>query len=132
MSDAPTRNVVLYIEDNVSNLKLVERVLAQRPAVTLLSAMAGRPGLDTARTHQPDLVLLDLHLPDIPGEEVLRHLQESPVTRAIPVVVISADATPKQIERLLGAGARAYLTKPLDVRKLLALLDETLGAPGPS
>jgi CheY-like chemotaxis protein len=130
MSDQAGRSVVLYIEDNVSNLKLIERVLAQRPAVTLLSEMAGRPGLDTARARRPDLVLLDLHLPDISGEEVLHLLRASPETQEIPVVVISADATPKQIERLLGAGARAYLTKPVDVRRLLALLDETLAPAG--
>jgi len=118
------RMVVLYIEDNVSNLRLVEQVLGRRPQTTLLSAMQGQLGLDLAREHRPDLILLDLHLPDVPGDEVLRRLLEEPRTRGTPVVILSADATPGQVERLLAAGAEAYLTKPLDVRQLLALVDQ--------
>jgi signal transduction histidine kinase/ActR/RegA family two-component response regulator/HAMP domain-containing protein len=120
--------VVLYIEDNLSNLRLVERVLARRPGTTLLSALQGQLGLDLAQEHRPDLILLDLHLPDLSGEEVLGRLREERRTRDIPVVVLSADATPTQIERLLGAGALAYLTKPLDVQALLKLLDENVPA----
>jgi PAS domain S-box-containing protein len=120
------RMVVLYIEDNVSNLRLVEQVLGRRPQTTLLSAMQGQLGLDLAREHRPDLILLDLHLPDVPGDEVLRRLREEPQTRGIPVVILSADATPGQVERLLAAGAQAYLTKPLDVRQLLALVDQRM------
>jgi CheY-like chemotaxis protein len=116
--------VVLYIEDNLSNLRLIEQVLGRRPRTTLLSAMQGRLGLDLAREHRPDLILLDLHLPDVPGEEVLRRLLDEPRTRAIPVIILSADATPGQVERLLAAGAQAYLTKPLNVRQLLALVDK--------
>lgn len=115
---------VLYIEDNLSNLRLIEQVLARRPHATLLSALQGQLGLDLAREHRPDLILLDLHLPDLSGEEVLRQLLEEPRTRDIPVVILSADVTPGQVERLLAAGAQAYLTKPLDVRKLLALVDQ--------
>jgi signal transduction histidine kinase/CheY-like chemotaxis protein len=114
---------VLYIEDNVSNLQLVEQVLSRRPNVTLISAMRPRLGLELAAEHHPDLVLLDLHLPDMPGEEVLRRLQTSPRTAAVPVVILSADARASQIERLLAQGARAFLTKPLDVKELLTLLD---------
>jgi CheY-like chemotaxis protein len=120
--------VVLYIEDNLSNFRLVERTLELRPGTTLLPAIQGRLGLDLAREHRPDVILLDLHLPDVPGEEVLRRLLAEPRTRHIPVIILSADATPGQIERLLGAGARAFLTKPIDVRRLLALLDEHTGA----
>ena len=116
--------VVLYIEDNVSNLRLVEQVLGRRPQTTLLSAMQGQLGLELAREHRPDLILLDLHLPEVPGDEVLRRLLEEPRTRGIPVVILSADATPGQMERLLAAGAQTYLTKPLDVRQLLALVDQ--------
>ncbi len=118
---------VLYVEDNLSNLKLIERVLARRPGIRILSAMQGRLCLDLTREHHPDLILLDLHLPDIGGAEVLRRLRESPETREIPVVVVSADATPRQIERLRADGARDYLTKPFDVKKFLALVDEILG-----
>ncbi len=117
---------VLYIEDNLSNLRLIECVLAHRPQVRLLPAMQGRLGLDLAREYRPALILLDLHLPDLPGHEVLRHLQGDARTRDIPVIVISADATPGQVERLKATGARAYLTKPVDVKQLLALLDEAL------
>jgi signal transduction histidine kinase len=75
-----------------------------------------------------DLVLLDLHLPDMPGEEVLRHLFENPATRGVPVVVVTADATPGLTRRLQAAGATAFLTKPLDIRRVLHLIDEVLGA----
>ncbi|HEV8616732.1 MAG TPA: ATP-binding protein [Methylomirabilota bacterium] len=120
--------LVLYIEDNLSNFRLVERVLERRPRMRLLPAIQGRLGLDLAREHQPDLILLDLHLPDLPGEEVLRRLLAEPRTREIPVVVVSADATPGQIERLRAAGARDYLTKPLDVRQLLTVIDTHIAA----
>lgn len=119
-------HTVLYIEDNLSNLALVQRILARRPEVRLIQAVQGRAGLSLAREHRPDLILLDLHLPDIHGSEVLRLVKDDPATSKIPVVVISADATTGQIERLIAAGARDYLTKPLDVRKLLSLLDEAL------
>ncbi len=121
-----TLHAVLYIEDNLSNLALVQRILARRPEVRLIQAVQGRAGLSLAREHRPDLILLDLHLPDIHGSEVLRLVKDDPATSKIPVVVISADATTGQIERLIAAGARDYLTKPLDVRKLLSLLDEAL------
>jgi CheY-like chemotaxis protein len=88
--------------------------------------MQGQLGLDLAELHSPEWILLDVHLPDIPGEEVLRRLRLNPRTRHIPVTVLSADATAGQIHRLMDAGARDYLTKPLDVRKLLSLLEETM------
>jgi signal transduction histidine kinase/CheY-like chemotaxis protein len=114
---------VLYIEDNASNLKLVERVLSRLPDVTLIPAMRPQLGLELAEKHHPDLVLLDLHLPDMPGAEVLRRLRANPTTADVPVVILSADARPSQIEHLLDQGARAFLTKPLDVKELLTLLD---------
>lgn len=118
--------LVLYIEDNIPNLKLIQRLLAHRPEVRLLPAMQGRLGLDLAREHHPHLILLDLHLPDVQGGEILRRLKDDPQTRHIPVVVISADATPGQADRLRAEGARDYLTKPLNVKKLLGLLDDLL------
>jgi signal transduction histidine kinase/ActR/RegA family two-component response regulator len=118
--------IVLYIEDNLSNLKLIQHLLGHRPEVRLIPAMQGRLGLQLAREHHPNLILLDVQLPDIPGQEVLRGLRDMVETRDIPVVVISADATPSQIERLHAAGAWRYLSKPLDVRKFLAVLDEAL------
>jgi len=120
------QGTVLYIEDNLSNLRLFERIVARRPGVTLLSAMQGSRGLDLARDHRPHLIILDLNLPDVPGSEVLTRLLADPKTKAIPVVILSADATPGRRSRLLEQGARAYLTKPLDVRQLLTLIDNTL------
>lgn len=117
---------VLYIEDNLSNLELIQRLLSRRPEIKLLSAMQGRLGLDLAREHRPDLILLDVHLPDVPGMEMIRLLREDPKTRHIAVVVVSADALSTQIKRMVDAGARAYLTKPLEVRKFLDVVDEVL------
>jgi PAS domain S-box-containing protein len=117
---------ILIIEDNLSNMRLLEVLLRSRSGVTLLPAMQGSVGLDLARQHTPDLILLDLNLPDISGKEVLARLQASPVTRGIPVIILSADATVSQIERLMSAGASAYLTKPLDVPEFLCTLDAML------
>jgi PAS domain S-box-containing protein len=114
---------VLYVEDNLSNIRLIEGVLARRPRVRLLTAMQGRIALDLTRDHTPDLILLDLHLPDIPGEELLRRLKDDARTRQIPVVVISAEAGPRQMKRLLAAGAADYLTKPIDLKRLLGIVD---------
>jgi len=120
------RKTVLYIEDNLANLQLIETLLEARPDVRLLSAMQGSTGLDLAFEHSPDLILLDLDLPDFNGDEVLRRLRADARTRSTPVVIISADATPGQIERLLAAGAKTYLTKPLNVKEFLSVLDESL------
>ncbi|MDA8264721.1 MAG: ATP-binding protein [Actinomycetota bacterium] len=114
---------LLYIEDNLSNLLLIQKILGSRDTVELISAMQGRMGIDLAREHRPRLILLDLHLPDIPGEEVLRELGQDPRTEDIPVVVMSADATPSSVNRLLAAGAREYLTKPLDMETFLQVVD---------
>lgn len=117
---------VLYVEDNLSNLRLVERILARRSHIRLIAAMQGGLALELAREHRPDLVLLDVHLPDIDGDEVLRRLREHPETHDIPVVVVSADATPRKIEGFVVAGARGYLTKPIDVKQFLEVVDEIL------
>ncbi|HEU4628593.1 MAG TPA: MHYT domain-containing protein [Gemmatimonadaceae bacterium] len=117
---------ILYVEDNLANLALVQRILARRPELELIPAMQGELAVELARLHQPDLVLLDLHLPDISGEEVLRRLRQGPDTRALPVIVVSADATSEQPGRLLASGAQGYLTKPLDVRRFVSVVDEML------
>jgi CheY-like chemotaxis protein/nitrogen-specific signal transduction histidine kinase len=117
---------VLYIEDNLPNLQLVEQILMRRSDINLHSAMQGSIGLELALQHQPDLILLDLHLPDMHGEEVLSRLRQDDALRNTPVIVISADATPRQIARLKEAGVVDYLTKPLNVRRFLQLLDEIL------
>jgi PAS domain S-box-containing protein len=123
---AQQNQLVLYIEDNPSNMALMKRIAESRSEVQLIGASSGRTGLDLARTRQPDLILLDLHLPDMSGQEVLLHLRAEPETRTIPVVVVSADATPEQIQRALGSGAISYVTKPLDIASMLLLLDEVL------
>jgi PAS domain S-box-containing protein len=121
---------LLYIEDNLANLSLVETILLSRPRWRTLPALQGQLGLELARQHVPDLILLDLHLPDIPGEEVLRRLRSDPRTAHIPVVVVSADATQGSLDRLRGAGADAYLTKPLDIDEFLNTIDGFLGDAG--
>lgn len=119
---------VLYIEDDIVNFTLVERILEFRPALKLMHARCGEAGVELAQAHRPKLILLDLNLPDIHGSEVLRRLQDEPTTSKVPVVVLSADATPSQIERLLTAGARNYLTKPFDIDPFLAVVDEMVAA----
>jgi CheY-like chemotaxis protein len=127
-----TARTVLYIEDVAENLRLIERVLKRRPSVTLLASAFGGTGLDLAREHHPDLILLDVHLPDMTGVEVIHRLQASPATSTIPVVALSADATKHQIDRVMTAGAVAYLTKPLDVRQFLQTVDNVIGEPQPA
>jgi PAS domain S-box-containing protein len=122
-SDAAT---ILYIEDNPSNFRLMERLFADRNGVRLLTAASGSEGLDLAREHRPDLILLDLHLPDIHGAELLRRIREDSDISRTPVVVITADVTTSQRARLLEAGAQAYLPKPLDVGAFLRVVDEVL------
>ena len=116
--------VVLYIEDNLSNLDLVERILQKRAGLRLIQAIRGDLGLRLAREQQPHLILLDLDLPDLDGREVLRRLRTDSTTRHIPVVVVSANALPRGIEQLRAAGADAYVTKPIDVREFFRVLDE--------
>ena len=118
------KRTILYIEDNLSNLTLIEQMLAERPHIQLMTAMQGQLGIELARQHSPDLILLDLHLPDLPGWDVLAHLRHGDATRDIPVVIISADATSRQIERLMEAGARAYLTKPLDMLEFYRVIND--------
>jgi PAS domain S-box-containing protein len=117
--DGPT---IVYIEDNLSNLKLVKGLLEHIPQTRLIPAMQGQLGLELVRRHRPDLVLLDLHLPDLHGREVLEELKRDPLTAAIPVIVLSADATPSQLDSLRRAGAQTYMTKPIDVQALLEII----------
>ena len=119
---------ILYIEDNLSNVRLMERILNRRPALTLTTAASGQDGVARARAQRPDVVLLDLHLPDVPGEEVLGQLKGDSALSDVPVIVLSADATPGQVKRLLASGATAYLTKPLAIPEVLAAIDRVVQA----
>jgi signal transduction histidine kinase/ActR/RegA family two-component response regulator len=114
---------ILYIEDNPANIEVVSRFLKGRPNARLQSVTSGRAGLECAVRDVPDTILLDLHLQGLHGEQVLKELRAEPITAAIPVVILSADATPGVIRRLLASGATAYLTKPLDLADLGELLD---------
>jgi PAS domain S-box-containing protein len=120
--EVPARRRVLYIEDNVSNLRLAERILERLAAVELIEAMQGSLGLTLARDRRPDLIILDLQLPDMQGEEVLGRLKADPRTRDIPVVVLTADASKGTAERLMRLGASEFVSKPLDVRRFLAVV----------
>ena len=116
---------ILYIEDNIPNAELVEGIIgSHRPAIRIITAMYGRLAVKFALDYQPDLILLDLDLPDMPGIEVLAGLQANAITKYIPVVILSADATSQQIEKLMNSGARDYLTKPLDIHMFLHVVDE--------
>ena len=117
---------ILYVEDNLSNLTLVQRIMSLRDDIELIPAMQGGLALELARSHRPTLVLLDLHLPDMHGEDVLKQLRNAPDLREIPVVILTADATRGQADKLLAAGARAYITKPLDVKPFIELVDDVL------
>jgi signal transduction histidine kinase/ActR/RegA family two-component response regulator len=120
---------VLSIEDNPANSHVLDRFLASRSGTTLVSTSSGADGISLAQLHLPDLILLDLHLPDLPGEEVFTRLRAEPATAGIPIIVLSADATPGTVRRLLARGASAYLTKPLDLQELGSALDAVTRQP---
>jgi signal transduction histidine kinase/ActR/RegA family two-component response regulator len=118
----PSRTV-LYVEDNPPNIALMQAVLSRRPHWQLSIARTAGEGLDQLRRQRPDLLLLDLHLPDMSGETVLQALRDEPQLRDIPFAILSADALPATVERLRASGAADYLTKPLEVPRLFAVLD---------
>jgi CheY-like chemotaxis protein/nitrogen-specific signal transduction histidine kinase len=120
------RRLVHYVEDNETNVEVMRGILAQRPQVEMQVSITGLDGLAAIRTRRPDLILLDMHLPDISGMELLRHLKSDEHTSGIPVVVVSADALAQQIDAAFAAGATHYLTKPVSVSELLAVLDDQL------
>lgn len=117
---------VLYIEDNPANLRLVTQLLSHLPNIHMWSAHAPQLGLDLAEENNPDLILLDINLPGMDGFEVLKILKQREVTRNTPVIAISANAMPKDIEKGLDAGFDDYITKPINIRELLQTVDETL------
>ncbi len=118
---------ILYIEDNISNLQLVEQILeTHRPSINLITNMYGKNAVQFAIDYTPDLILLDLNLPDIHGSEVLKLLQAELRTAEIPVIILSADAMTKQIEQLMKAGAEDYLIKPIDVVQFLKVVDDIM------
>ena len=130
-SDAAPRGrayKVHYIEDNETNIEVMRGVLGLRPQVAMTVSVLGLDGLQAVRRDRPDLILLDMHLPDVDGLELLLQLQRDSGLADIPVVVVSADASPGRIAQVLAAGARHYLTKPVALAPFLAVLDELLAA----
>ena len=125
-STSTERCDVVYIEDDSISFASVKLLLGTKRALKVLPATSGETGVALAQTHHPKLILLDLNLPDTHGSEVIQRLQKDPATARIPVVVISGDATPSQIERLLVLGARNYLTKPFEPAPFLAVIDEVM------
>jgi PAS domain S-box-containing protein len=123
--EAPPQHTVVYIEDNPSNVMLVRRILARRPQVRLLVAGDGAAGLRMVREHRPDLVLLDLHLPQMVGAEVLDVIRtdKDPALRLTPIIVVTADLSPGTEERILQAGANGFIGKPIDLPMLLDAID---------
>ena len=117
---------LLYVEDNPANLKLIEQLIARRPDMRLLSATDGTRGIHLARTNQPEVILMDINLPGISGIEALKILREDPETAHIPVVALSANAMPRDIEKGLQAGFFRYLTKPIKVNEFMQTLDAVM------
>jgi PAS domain S-box-containing protein len=128
LHDGAPRRTVLYVEDNPANLKLVEQLLARRSDIRLLSATDGNLGVELALAHRPDLILMDINLPGIGGIDALRILRSTPATAHIPVVALSANAMPRDIEKGLAAGFFRYLTKPIRIGEFMETLDIALEA----
>ncbi len=122
------QRLVHYIEDNETNIEVMRGVLLQRSQIALSVSMLGLDGLAAVRQQRPDLILLDMQLPDISGLELLRHLKNDDDVADIPVIVVSADATPAHREQALTLGAKHYVTKPLEVGTFLQLVDDALEA----
>lgn len=132
--NAPRR--LLYVEDNPANLELVRQLIARRPDLQLLSAADGHSGVEFARSHQPAVILMDIHLPGISGVEAMKILRAGPDTAHIPIIALSANAMPRNVEQGLAAGFSDYLTKPIRVNEFMAALDHALAFalahPGPA
>jgi len=119
-------HTLLYVEDNLANMQLVEQLIARRPDLKLLSATDGLLGVEMARSRRPDVILMDINLPGMSGLQVLKTLREDPLTAQIPVIAISANAMPHDIRKGLEAGFCSYLTKPIKVDEVMNALDSTL------
>jgi CheY-like chemotaxis protein len=117
---------LLYVEDNPANLKLIEQLIARRRDIRLLSARDGHLGIQLALTHRPEVILMDINLPGISGIEALKILREDSATAHIPVIALSANAMPRDIEKGLQAGFFRYLTKPIKINEFMNTLEVAL------
>jgi len=121
-------HTIPYIEDNLANVELVQQILARRPGTTLLRATLGEVGLQLARDHRPDLVVLDLHLPDMGGEETLSRLRAEPRTESIPVIVMSSEQRDRLTADVRALGIAGFMPKLIDIHAFLELVDRTLAS----
>jgi CheY-like chemotaxis protein len=121
---------LLYVEDNPANLKLVEQIIARHPELRLLTAVNGDLGIESARENLPEVILMDINLPGINGFEALKILRSDPVTGHIPVIAVSANAMPLDIERGIKAGFFRYITKPIKVHEFMETVDMALELAG--
>ena len=124
--DGAPQRTLLYVEDNPANLELVEQLIARRPDLRLISAADANLGIEFARAYQPEVILMDINLPGISGIEAMEILRADPSTAHIPIVALSANAVPRDIEKALAAGFFNYLTKPIKVVQFMDALDAAL------
>jgi CheY-like chemotaxis protein len=135
--EGAAQRILLYVEDNPANLELVEQLIGRRSDLRLLSAADANLGIEFARAYQPAVILMDINLPGISGMEAMKILRADPATAHIPIVALSANAVPRDVERSLEAGFFNYLTKPIKVDQFMAALDVALkfsetASPAPS
>ena len=119
---------MLYVEDNPANMKLMETLTDRMVGITMVSAHTGELGLELAEVHKPDVIILDINLPGINGFQALHRLKESEATRDIPVIALTANAKPSEVERGLKAGFHRHLTKPIRIHEITAALESALEA----
>ena len=125
VAGAPLRTL-LYVEDNPANLELVEQLVARRSDLRMMSATDAFLGIELARVHNPDVILMDINLPGMSGIEAMQILRADPSTAHIPIIAVSANAVPRDIEKGLKAGFFSYITKPIKVSQFLETLDMAL------
>ncbi len=124
--DGTPLRTVLYVEDNPANLELVEQLIARRPDLRLISAADGNLGVEFARSYLPEVILMDINLPGISGLEAMQILRADPTTAHIPIIALSANAVPRDVEKALQSGFFNYLTKPIKVNQFMDALDAAL------
>ena len=126
MPDAASLRTVLYVEDNPANLELIKQVIARRPDLRLVCATDGPLGIESARINQPEVILMDINLPGMSGIDAMKILRDDLAMAHIPIIALSANAMPHDIERGIEAGFFNYVTKPIEVKKFMVALDAAL------